>query len=84
METEEIIRQRIRERYETDPHIRVNVSMSRPKLILKNAEATITGVYNHLFQIEETMTGARRRHTISYADVITRRVEIIETIPDKE
>lgn len=84
METEETLRRRVRALYESSPVVHLNVTLPRPKLILRDAEATITGVYNHIFQITESSTGTLRRHTISYADMITRRVEILELAQDKE
>ena len=71
------IRQRIAERYRTNPKIRVNVNLTRPKLQLRDAEAVITGVYSHLFQVEET-AGERKRHILQYTDVLLGSIEIIE------
>ncbi len=82
--TEADIRARIRRLYETAPQIRMDVSLQRPKLSLVGAEATITGVYPHIFQIEETSTGVVRRHTLQYADVLIRRIVIYESEPGKE
>lgn len=71
------IRQKIAERYRTNPKIRVNVNLSHPKLQLRGAEAVITGVYSHLFQVEET-AGECKRHILQYTDVLLGSIEIIE------
>ena len=69
------IRQNIAERYRRNPKIRVNVHLTHPKLQLRNAEAVITGVYSHLFQVEE-VTGERKKHILQYTDVLLRNIEI--------
>ena len=72
------IRQRISDRYESNPKIRINISISQPKLHLSNIPAKITGVYAHIFQIEETTDGQARRHTLQYTDVLTHNIEILD------
>lgn len=72
------IRQRILERYQSDPKIHLNVSLKSPKLELKNVEAEITGVYRYIFQIEEETSGEKKRHTLQYADVLLHSIEILE------
>lgn len=71
------LRERIWRRFKSEPVIRVNVSLSRPKLRLENVEARIVGVYAHIFQVEE-MSGEHKRHTLQYADVLLGDVEIID------
>lgn len=71
-----VLRERIRRRFQSDPVIRVNVRLTRPKVQLENVEARIVGVYRHIFQVEET-SGEHRRHTLQYADVLLGSVEII-------
>lgn len=72
------IKERIRKRYESDPKIHVNVSLAHPRLHLQNVEATITGAYAHIFQIEETLTGQKRRHTLQYTDVFLHHIDILD------
>lgn len=72
------IRQRIWERYQSDPKIRINVSIKQPKLHLSNVPVEITGVYTHIFQIEENSSGQAKRHTLSYTDVLTHNIELLE------
>ncbi len=74
----EQIRQRITERYRSDPGIRVNVSLRQPRLQLHNVPVRIAGVYPHIFQIEETTSGQLRRHTLQYTDVLTHDVELLD------
>ena len=75
-ETIETCRARVQALYETDPHIRLNISLTHSKVV-QDAEATIAGVYRHCFCVEETTTGTRQCHTFTYADLLTRRVEIV-------
>lgn len=74
----EQIRRRISERYRSDPKIRINVSIAQPKLHLSNVPVKITGVYAHIFQIEENSSGQAKRHTLSYTDVLTHNIEILD------
>ena len=72
------IRQRISERYLSDPNIRINVSLRQPKLRLSNVPVKITGVYRHIFQVEEDSFGKPKRHALQYADVLTHDIEILD------
>ncbi len=74
----EQIKMQIKSLYETNPIIHMDINLSYPKLSLKNEEVTITGIYSHLFQIEETREGIPSRHTIKYTDLITQSVVIKE------
>ena len=65
----EQIRRRISERYRSDPNIRINVSLRQPKLRLSNVPVKITGVYRHIFQVEEASPGQTKRHALQYTDV---------------
>ena len=71
------IRQRISERYLGDPNIRINVSLRQPKLRLSNVPVKITGVYRHIFQVEEDSSGQPKRHALQYADVLTHDIELL-------
>lgn len=71
------IRQRISERYLSDPNIRINASLRQPKLRLSNVPVKITGVYRHIFQVEEDSSGQPKRHALQYADVLTHDIELL-------
>ena len=72
------IRQRISERYRSDPNIPINVSLRQPKLRLSNVPVKITGVYRHIFQVEEDSSGQSKRHALQYADVLTHDIELLD------
>ena len=72
------IRQRISERYRSDPNIRINVSLRQPRLRLSNVPVKITGVYRHIFQVEEDSSGKPKRHALQYADVLTHDIELLD------
>lgn len=72
------IRQRISERYLSDPNIRINVSLRQPRLHLNNVPVKITGVYRHIFQIEEVSPGPPKRHALQYTDVLTHDIELLD------
>lgn len=69
---------KIKRRFETNPKMHINVSLTQPKLHLENVEVTITGVFSHLFQIEETESGSPQRHTLQYSDVLLKHIEILD------
>lgn len=73
----DLIREQIRAMYEVNPHVRITVQIPHSKVV-QDADVTITGVYPHVFCVEELVGGTPQRHTFQYADVITRRVEIGE------
>lgn len=72
------IRQRISDRYRSDPNIRINVSLRQPKLRLNEVPVKITGVYRHIFQVEEDSSGQPKRHALQYADVLTHDIELLD------
>ena len=72
------IRQELLDRYRRNPEIRINVSIARPRLRLSNVPVKITGVYAHIFQIEEASSGQVKRHTLQYTDVLTRNIVILD------
>ena len=74
----ERIKLRIKHLYETNPQIHVNISRTHPKLDLKNDPAVITGVYPHVFRIEEYSTGEAQSHTLQYTEIFTKQLEIVE------
>ncbi len=80
----ESIRAQIQKLYQTDPIIHMDVSLTNPRLSYTNAEVKITGVYPHIFQIEEYTSGAPKRHSLQYADVLIRHVVIAELEKGKE
>ena len=72
------IRQHISERYRSDPNLRINVSLRQPRLQLNNVPVKITGVYRHIFQVEEDSSGQPKRHALQYADVLTHDIELLD------
>ena len=74
----EQIRQRISERYLSDPNIRINVFLRQSRLHLNDVPVKITGVYRHIFQVEETSSGQPKRHALQYADVLTHDMELLD------
>lgn len=72
------IRQRISERYLSVPNIRINVSLRQPRLHLSNVPVKITGVYRHIFQVEEVSPGPPKRHALQYTDVLTHDIELLD------
>ncbi len=73
--TVESCKARIQALYEADPHIRLNIALTHSKVV-QDAEATIVGVYRHVFCVEEKTSGTPLRHTFSYADLLTKRVDV--------
>ncbi|MBQ8052778.1 MAG: hypothetical protein IJ198_03075 [Lachnospiraceae bacterium] len=75
----DIIRDRIRILYKTNPNIHVNVTLKRPyKTKLNNLAVVIKGVYPHMFQVEDSSEGVAKLHMHSYTEIVTKEVEILE------
>ena len=72
------IRRSVLKLYKTHPQIHINVSIVHPKIKLFNVEAVITGVYPHIFTIKEETKGVVYYRSLTYADLITGRIEILE------
>ena len=58
--------------------IRINVSLRQPKLHLNDVPVKITGVYRHIFQVEEDSSWQPKRHALQYADVLTHDIELLD------
>ena len=74
-ETLDSCRARIQAMYQRSPRVRLNIALTHTKVV-QDAQATIAGVYRHCFCVEEYTTGTRQCHTFTYADVLTKRVEL--------
>ncbi len=74
----DLIREKIKHLYNTNPQVHLNVNIKRPRVILENSEATITGVYPHIFIIEECTSGTPKQHTLQYTDVLIKNIVILE------
>ena len=72
------IRENIQALYERNPHIHVNISIRHPKLCLKNDPAFIKEVYPRVFRLEEYSSGSPVCHTVQYAEVLTKQIQIVE------
>lgn len=78
MSTLDAIKEEIQNLYKTNPNIHISVTLTSPRVNLSNEPAVITGIYPHIFQIEEKSTGSAKRHTLQYADVLTNNIDIFE------
>lgn len=83
MSTLEIIREKIRHLYETNPEVHLNVVLDNPRTVLKNTPAKIVGVYPYIFRIEENTSGKPRMHTLQYSDVLIKNIVILELTPER-
>ena len=72
------VKSKIRELYETNPNIHVNITVGHPKINLKSDPAVIIGVYPHIFRIEEYSEGEPKCHTLQYTDLLTNQIQIDE------
>ncbi len=72
------IKSKIKQLYETDPHIHVEIKISRPKGVTDPIFAMITNVYPNFFCIEESSCGCVKKHTVRYAEILTGQVHVLE------
>ena len=78
MNSIDIIKSRIKSLYETNPRIHVNVTISTPKINLRNRPVVLAGIYPHVFRIEDRANGKLEQYTLQYVDVLTKNIEIME------
>ena len=78
MKTIQDIKSEIKNLYETNPNIHINVKASRSKSLVEMAPAVIKNVYPKFFCIEECSNGHAKRHSIQYAEVLMGNVAIAE------
>ncbi len=76
--TIDVLKSKLKNLRRTNPRIHISVNFQSPKLVLDNAPATITGVYNHILQVEETTAGIARSHSLQLSDIMVGRVKIRE------
>lgn len=74
------IRNKIQRLYHTNPHIRINVSLKKPKINLTNEQVTIKGVYPYVFRIEEQSGNLPQIHTLQYSDILIGYIDILDEI----
>lgn len=78
MTTIDYIKKEIRTFYENGTKVHFNISITHPRIDLRNDPAKITGVYSNLFRVEEYSTGKPVTHTLKYSDILTKQIEIKE------
>lgn len=74
----EYIKRKIKQLYETNPNVHINVKLTHPKLRVNSTPAVIKGVYPNIFRIEEYVSGHPRCYTVQYAEVLLGQVNITE------
>lgn len=74
----DMIKNKVKRLYETNPTIHISVSLSHPRLNLQDDPAVIKAVYPHVFRIEERSGGIPQCHIIQYADLLTNQIRIRE------
>ena len=78
MPTLDAIRKEIKNLYESNPNIHINVNLTSPRINLSSVSVLIRGVYPNIFRIEELDGVSKKTYTVQYKDVLMNRIEIIE------
>ncbi len=81
MDTPDTVKERLQRLYEKDPHIHITMIMPRAKISVKNAPVVITGIYRHIFQVEQTDAPRPTRYSVQYAELLNGQVQIPELGP---
>lgn len=76
--TEAWIHSRILRLQRTNPNIHIHYQNMHPRINVTNAPVRIRNVYAHVFELEYEQDGQKCIKILSYADVISRRIEIVE------
>ena len=80
MTTIEEVRKELERLYKECPNIHISVSMSHPKVSVREAPVKITGVYRSIFRIEEKEVERPRFFSLQYSDLLTGKIKIKELI----
>lgn len=78
MATEASIRNSVMKLKQLNPNIHINYQNAHPKISITNAPAIIRNVYAHLFELEYIVDGQSCVKIHSFADIISKRIEIVE------
>ncbi len=74
----DIIKEKIKTLYETNPEIHIDLLRTNPRLAFKSEKVKITGAYAHIFTIEELTDKYPKRRSVQYADILTKSIVISE------
>lgn len=74
----DLIKTEIKELYDKQKEIHINVHSTKPKIHVTGAPATITGVYKNVFRIETVEDGMKKAYTVQYTDLFIGKVSIKE------
>lgn len=72
------IRKDIKNLYESNPNVHINVNLTSPRINLSAVSVLIKGVYPNIFRIQELDGVSNKTYTVQYKDVLMNRIEIIE------
>lgn len=72
----DLIKEKIKEIYESGHEIRVTIRQAHHKPKVEDARALIRGVYPHIFRIVLLDGGKGELHTVLYTDVVSQGVII--------
>ncbi len=64
--------------YEKGEVIHITITLTHPRINLKEAPAEIKGVYPHVFRVEEHGVPNPKGYTLQYTDLLTNNVKISE------
>lgn len=74
----EAIRRQVKELYNKNPHIHIDISSAHVKTALKNTPAELIGVYPHIFRVEVKNGEEKERYTLQYTDILIKQAVIAE------
>lgn len=74
----EMVKEKIRRLYQTDPNIHISVTSTSPRIDVRNQPAEIVGVYKNIFRIKVDDNTAKHFHTLQYTDLLINKVKIRE------
>ncbi len=74
----EEIKERITALYNQRQRVHITINLSHPRINLNQTPVIITGVYPHVFRVEELYSEIKKSHTLQYNDLLTSNVRIDE------
>ena len=74
----EKIKARINQLFKENNAIHITITLSHPRIYLSDTPVIISGVYPHVFRVEEFGVENPKSYTLQYTDLLTNSVSIKE------
>ncbi|MGM9683579.1 MAG: hypothetical protein ACI3XQ_08265 [Eubacteriales bacterium] len=78
METMEMIKEKINSLAQSQEIVHINVSITHPRVRLKNVAVKVVGTYSNVFRIEEIGHIPPKYYSLQYTDVLIGQIKFTD------